>query len=117
LSDGISTFEGVWQTVRDRFYDPHLNGLDWPAVRERHRATVVEATSNERLAEVINDMLSELHAKSWLANDPANSLEPEATDGGTHFPTDVAAVVATQQEHQPADERAVLRRTSRHLFA
>jgi carboxyl-terminal processing protease len=62
LSDGISTFEGVWQTVRDRFYDPHLNGLDWPAVRERHRATVVEATSNERLAEVINDMLSELHA-------------------------------------------------------
>jgi carboxyl-terminal processing protease len=62
LSDGISTFVGVWQTVRDRFYDPHLNGLDWPAVRERHRATVVEATSNERLAEVINDMLSELHA-------------------------------------------------------
>lgn len=62
LSDGISTFEGVWQTVRDRFYDPHLNGLDWPAVRERHRAAVVEATSDERLAEVINDMLSELHA-------------------------------------------------------
>ena len=37
LSDGISTFEGVWQTVRDRFYDPHLNGLDWPAVRERYQ--------------------------------------------------------------------------------
>jgi carboxyl-terminal processing protease len=62
LSEGISTFEGVWQTVRDRFYDPRLNGLDWPAVRERYRAAAAEATSDERLAEVINDMLSELHA-------------------------------------------------------
>jgi C-terminal processing protease CtpA/Prc len=62
LSDGISTFDGVWQTVRDRFYDPHLNGLDWLAVRERYRAAAAEATSNARLAEVINDMLSELHA-------------------------------------------------------
>ena len=62
LSDGISTFDGVWQTMRDRFYDPHLNGLDWLAVRERYRAAAAEATSNARLAEVINDMLSELHA-------------------------------------------------------
>src|ERR1700693_615852 len=62
LSEGISTFEGVWQTVRDRFYDTRLHGLDWPAVRERYRAAAAEATSDERLAEVINDMLSELHA-------------------------------------------------------
>ena len=25
-ADGISTFESVWQTVRDRFYDPRHNG-------------------------------------------------------------------------------------------
>jgi carboxyl-terminal processing protease len=62
LPDGIETFEGVWQTVRDRFYDPHLNGLDWSAVRERYRADAAQATSDERLAQVINDMLSELHA-------------------------------------------------------
>jgi carboxyl-terminal processing protease len=62
LSNGIGTLEDVWQTVRDRFYDPHLNGLDWSAVRERYRADAAQATSNERLAAVINDMLSELHA-------------------------------------------------------
>ena len=27
---GIATFEDVWRTVRDRFYDPRLRGLDWP---------------------------------------------------------------------------------------
>ncbi|MCK1595279.1 hypothetical protein IVB01_10655 [Bradyrhizobium sp. 164] len=30
--DGVSIFESVWQTVRDRFYDPCHNGLDWSAV-------------------------------------------------------------------------------------
>ena len=35
-ADGVSTFESVWQTVRDRFYDPRHNGLDWLAVRESY---------------------------------------------------------------------------------
>src|SRR3954451_16628962 len=62
LSNGTGIFEDVWRTVRDRFYDPHFHGLDWPAMRERYRAGAAEATSDERLAGVINDMLSELHA-------------------------------------------------------
>ena len=62
MSDGISIFEDVWQTVRDRFYDPHFNGLDWSAVSERYRAAAAQAISDERLAVVINNMLSELHA-------------------------------------------------------
>jgi carboxyl-terminal processing protease len=73
LADGIETFEGVWQTVRDRFYDPHLNGLDWSAVRERYRVIAAQATSNERLAEVINDMLSELqasHTRYYTTDEP-----------------------------------------------
>ena len=35
----IATFEEVWRTVRDRFYDPHLHGLDWSAVREQSMAS------------------------------------------------------------------------------
>jgi carboxyl-terminal processing protease len=73
LPDGIGTFESVWQTVRDRFYDPHLNGLDWSAVRERYRADAAQATSDVRLAEVINGMLSELHAshtRYYTTDDP-----------------------------------------------
>src|SRR6516164_4927332 len=61
-TDGVSTFEGVWQTVRDRFYDPRHNGLDWLAVRERYLPDVQRATSQNSLARVINAMLSELHA-------------------------------------------------------
>ena len=73
LPDGIGTFEGVWQTVRDRFYDPHLNGLHWSSVRERYRANAAQATSDVRLAEVINGMLSELrasHTRYYTTDDP-----------------------------------------------
>ena len=61
-ADGVSTFESVWQTVRDRFFDPGHNGLDWLAVRERYLPDVQRATSQNSLARVINTMLSELHA-------------------------------------------------------
>ena len=69
----VGTFEGVWQTVRDRFYDPHLNGLDWSAVGERYRAEAAQATSDVRLAEVITGMLSELRASQtryYTTDDP-----------------------------------------------
>jgi carboxyl-terminal processing protease len=57
-----TAFEEVWQTVRDRFYDPQLHGLDWAAVREHYAPAAARATSAEAQANVINSMLSELRA-------------------------------------------------------
>jgi carboxyl-terminal processing protease len=70
----IATFEEVWRTVRDRFYDPHLHGLDWSAVRERYLPDATRASSEEALAGVINSMLSELHASHTRYYTP---YEPE----------------------------------------
>jgi carboxyl-terminal processing protease len=66
-------FEEVWQTVRDRFYDPHLHGLDWPTIRERYGPDAAQAPTEDRLANVINQMLSELHASHthyYTRNEP-----------------------------------------------
>lgn len=62
VSARIATFEEVWRTVRDRFYDPDLHGLDWSEVRERYMPDATAASSEEALASVVNNMLSELHA-------------------------------------------------------
>ncbi|WP_084788570.1 S41 family peptidase [Bradyrhizobium sp. Cp5.3] len=70
----IATFEEVWRTVRDRFYDPHLHGLDWSAVRVRYLPDATRASSEEALAGVINSMLSELHASHTRYYTP---YEPE----------------------------------------
>src|SRR5436305_1348434 len=70
----VATFEEVWRTVRDRFYDPHLAGLDWPAVRDRHLPDAERAGSDEALARVINSMLGELqasHTHYYTADEPA----------------------------------------------
>ncbi|RZM99465.1 peptidase S41 [Bradyrhizobium genosp. SA-3] len=74
VSARIATFEEVWRTVRDRFYDPHLHGLDWSAVRERYLPDATRANSEEALAGVINSMLSELHASHTRYYTP---YEPE----------------------------------------
>jgi carboxyl-terminal processing protease len=74
VSARTATFEEVWRTVRDRFYDPHLHGLDWSAARERYLPEATRASSEEALASVINSMLSELQASHTRYYTP---YEPE----------------------------------------
>ncbi len=70
----LSAFDEVWATVRDRFYDPLLHGLDWQATRARYRPQVASARSREDAAVVINAMLAELgasHTRYYTSDDPA----------------------------------------------
>ena len=55
-------FDQVWELVRDRFYDPRLNGLDWQEQRVRFRPEAASARSPEDAAVVINAMLAKLGA-------------------------------------------------------
>jgi C-terminal processing protease CtpA/Prc len=67
-------FDQVWELVRDRFYDPHLNGLDWQDERARFRPQSASARSREDAAAVINAMLAKLgasHTHYYTADDPA----------------------------------------------
>src|SRR5271166_3414814 len=71
---GRSTFDEVWETVRDRFYDRDLHGLDWPAMRRRYQPLAASADSGELLAVVINTMLAELrssHTQYYTPEDTA----------------------------------------------
>jgi carboxyl-terminal processing protease len=67
-------FDQVWELVRDRFYDPRLNGLDWQAQRARYRPDAASARSREDAAGVINAMLAKLgasHTHFYTPEDPA----------------------------------------------
>jgi carboxyl-terminal processing protease len=67
-------FDQVWELVRDRFYDPHLNGLDWQEERARYRPDAASARSREDAAAVINAMLAKLaasHTHFYTPEDPA----------------------------------------------
>ena len=70
----LAAFDEVWETVRDRFYDPRLHGLDWQAARAQFRPRVVAAGSREETAAAVNAMLAELgasHTQYYTPEDPA----------------------------------------------
>lgn len=60
--EGIKLFDAVWEAVRDRFYDPDFNGVDWEALRGEYLPRVAAARSSATQAGIINEMLSRLNA-------------------------------------------------------
>jgi carboxyl-terminal processing protease len=67
-------FDQVWQTVKNKFYDPALHGVDWDAVKGRYRPLVAVAVSEAERAAIFNRMLHELgasHTAYLTANEPA----------------------------------------------
>jgi carboxyl-terminal processing protease len=82
-----AVFDEVWRTVRDRFYDRDLHGLDWSAIAERYRPQAAAAASGRARAAVINRMLAELHA----SHTAYYSLKrPPTTTSQTSFPRPAA---------------------------
>jgi tricorn protease len=57
-----SLFLDSWRLERDYFYDRHMNGVDWPAMRERYLPLVDRVTDRNELNDVIAQMVSELSA-------------------------------------------------------
>jgi carboxyl-terminal processing protease len=56
----LESFDVVWETIRDKHFDPDLNGVDWPAVREELRPKVAEATSMDEAREAMQEMIGRL---------------------------------------------------------
>ncbi len=66
-------FEEVWRTVRDEFFDPHFNGVDWDDAHRRYATPAVQARSDEEFAAVVNAMLAELrtsHTRLYTRREP-----------------------------------------------
>ena len=56
----IDSFEMVWQTVRDKHWDPKLGGLDWQAIHDELRPKVERAATLDEARAVMSDMLDRL---------------------------------------------------------
>jgi carboxyl-terminal processing protease len=70
----LGTFEEVWRTVYEHFYDPTFRGVDWTAVGEKYRPLAAATGSESERSAAINAMLSELgasHTRYYTASDPA----------------------------------------------
>ncbi len=73
LSPG-EVFDEVWETVREHFFDPELNGVDWEAAKIKYKPLAEDTGSIDGFSPIINRMLSELetsHTHFYTRSDPA----------------------------------------------
>lgn len=53
-------FNEVWRINRDYFYDPHMQGADWPAMKAKYETFVDDCVTRDDLNRVLMWMCSEL---------------------------------------------------------
>jgi carboxyl-terminal processing protease len=67
----VDSFEFVWKTIHDQYFDTTFGGLDWPAVHDELLPGVENARDAREARVVMRDMISRLH-KSHFAIFPAD---------------------------------------------
>ncbi|MDP6060690.1 MAG: S41 family peptidase [Pirellulaceae bacterium] len=56
----LDSFDYVWTTIRDKYFDPSLGGLDWEKVKDELRPKVEKAESMSQVRAVLLDVTSRL---------------------------------------------------------
>lgn len=87
-------FGDAWRTMKYRFYDPAMHGMDWDAAKAKYEPLVQFVGDRQELLNIINEMIGELNASHTGAAPPPRGfggasstghlgmeLEPDATAG------------------------------------
>ena len=57
LDKNLASFDYVWTTIRDKYYDPNLGGHDWQAIYDTLKPKVETAESMDDVRNVLRTML------------------------------------------------------------
>jgi tricorn protease len=71
----MEMFEESWTYLRDFFFDPNHNGVDWDAVRVKYEPRVAAAATPDEVRRLISLMLGELNG-SHLGISASHSSDP-----------------------------------------
>ena len=84
----LASFDDVWQTVHDTFYDPAFGGVNWDAVRGELRPSVERAASPADARRVIDAMIARL-GQSHFTILPSVAIPDETLPGEATVPVEV----------------------------
>ena len=104
-------FDDAWRTMKYRFYDPKMHGMDWDAMRAKYRPLVEYVGDRQELLNIVNEMIGELNAShTGAAPPPGGGRDPNAVSTGhlgVELEPDAAAGryrVTHVYENGPADK-------------
>jgi carboxyl-terminal processing protease len=63
-------FEKIWKEIRDHYYDPSFNGVDWNEVHQRYTPLVASSANDQEFYALMAQMTSELHDAHTRFNSP-----------------------------------------------
>jgi carboxyl-terminal processing protease len=112
-AENLESFDVVWQTIRDKHYDPKIGGLDWQAVRDELRPKVEKAASMAEARAAMSEALGRLHLTHFgiIPGEAVDTLDdPDHGSGQTGIEVriiDGRAVVSSVAAGSPADKNGV----------
>jgi C-terminal processing protease CtpA/Prc len=74
----MEVFQQAWTYIRDNFFDPNFNGVNWDAVRDEYAPLAAGARTPDELRRIISEMLGELNASHSGIAAPGNTAQPPA---------------------------------------
>lgn len=78
----VQSFEYAWTTIRDKHWDPELNGVDWQSVHDEILPRVAGAATMREARAAMQDMISRLGQSHFDIFPPeAYEVASEATGG------------------------------------
>lgn len=104
----LEVFDQVWTEIRDDYYDPALNGVDWAAVRARYRPRAASVADDEAFHDLLRSMVGELrdaHTRILGPRQARDRRENQTVSAGAIlFEVDGRPVVFDVRPGSPADE-------------
>ena len=111
----LESFDFIWSTIHDQYWDPTFGGVNWTAVRDEFRPRIEHAATMPEARSLMGQMLGRL-GKSHFAIIPADvygDLDSHEDAGGTRTAgIDVRvieshAIVTAVEEGSPASAQGV----------
>src|SRR5437660_5942487 len=77
-------FGDAWRTMKYRFYDPKMHGMDWDAAKAKYEPLVRDVGDRQELLNIINEMIGELNASHTGAAPPSQGRAAGGVSTGNH---------------------------------
>jgi carboxyl-terminal processing protease len=107
----LRIFDEVWEQVRELYFDPGLQGVDWQGVREELRPRAAEARGETELYAVLRRMLGQLrdpHTRVYAPGESTDWRVQHYVSVGVAVRELAGQVVVTDVERDSAAARAGL---------
>ncbi|HXQ80390.1 MAG TPA: PDZ domain-containing protein [Opitutaceae bacterium] len=70
-----------WRQMRDFFFSPTMNGVDWPAMRAKYAALVPYVQTRYDLTYLVGELIGEIHNSHTYVGDGDRPLAPRIATG------------------------------------